>query len=73
MTNKEWLNRGWMLLGEIESLEMAREKAVAVRGKEKAAEYTKKTDRLERELVKVYLQILKAILKTLNQLIEKTY
>lgn len=63
MTNKEWLNRGWQLLGEIESLEAARDKAVKVAGREKTREYTAKIDRLEKELMKVHLQILKAIFR----------
>ena len=61
MTNKEWLNRGWKLMDEIASLEMAADTAVKRRGKKAAAEYLQKIKEKERELMKVHLQILQAI------------
>ena len=61
MTNKEWLNRGWKLLEEIEILEMTADTARKRRGEKAAAEYGHKVKEKQRELIKVYLQILKAI------------
>ena len=68
MTNKEWLNRGWKLLMEIESLEKTKEKAILLWGKEKSAEYVKSINSLQKEQLKVHLQIITAI----NRLPDRT-
>ena len=61
MTNKEWLNRGWKLVDEINSLEAAREKAIKLRGEKKREKYTKLIDKKVRELIKVQVEIIMAI------------
>lgn len=61
MTNKEWLNRGWKLIEEVNSLEKARDKRIKVRGEKKAEKYTKLIDKKVKELIVVHIEILRAI------------
>lgn len=61
VTNKEWLNRGWKLIEEVNSLEKARDKRIKVRGEKKAEKYTKLIDKKVRELIVVQIEIVRAI------------
>ena len=61
MTNKEGLNRGWKLWDEIESLERVRAKTAVLAGREGAAEMDRRIEKKQKELIKVYLQIFRAI------------
>lgn len=66
MNNKEWLSRGWKVLDEILVLEAAKEKAVKLAGSE-AGRLTAKIKEKQRELMRIYLQILKAIYRIENR------
>lgn len=61
MTNKEWLNRGWKLMDEVNSLERARDNRIKLWGEKKAEKYTKQIDKKVRELIVVHIEILRAI------------
>lgn len=61
VTNKEWLNRGWKLIEEVNSLEKARDKRIKVRGEKKTEKYTKLIDKKVRELIVVQIEIVRAI------------
>lgn len=63
MTNKEWLNRGWKLMEEIQCLEKVKAKTVSVRGEKRAAKFTQQIDRKVKELLVVHIEILHAIFR----------